>query len=238
MTKLSIVVPTTRGTPLFQKWGDEQSYQDFEVLVQREEGLVNARNSGWRRAKNEIVSFIDDDVVLDKNWTKEISISFDAPRVGCVMGATIIPAEFQKNRDNVWSLGVMQTFFKRIGSIQACNMSFRKEVLKELDGFDEIYKGIGEWSEPDLVFRVKKLGYNVIHNNKAIIYHCPSQAGIYQQRGKDSYNRMRNFCIMRKKWLTWDFNLFIVVIIFNVYWIYKFFRTRKIAWLGGLLGNF
>lgn len=233
---LTIVVPTTRKTEELMKSICNQQYLDtdsLQVSFVKEPGLVNARNYGWRNAKNtDIVAFIDDDVILSPYWAEEIKRYFEYPLVGCVMGEVITETG---NRDNNWSHPILKKFFKKIGSVQACNMAFRKSVLEEMGGFDAIYsKGVGEWSEPDLVNKVKKAGYKVAYNHNALLWHYPSPQGIYQERAKHSYWRMRNFLTFRKRWLKWDLNVVQVVIIFYCYWIYKFLRTGDINWLGGL----
>ena len=231
---LSIVVPTTRDISILRTSLDLQTSKRFEVLVQREEGLVAARNAGWRRAKGDIVAFIDDDVFLNTNWVEEIQRYFSNSEVVAVIGGVITQ---KGNRDNDWSNPILVKFFDRIGGIQACNMAFRRSVLEQVGGFDEVYsKGVGEWSEPDLVYKVKKIGL-VLHNNKAMLLHTPSKQGIYQQRGEHSYWRMRNFKVFCKRWLKWDFNLLQVFVIFNIYWIYKFFKTGNIGWLGGIYAS-
>lgn len=225
---LSVVIPTTRDN-----YELEKSLKGYEVLIQREKGLVNARNVGWHKSKYDIVAFIDDDVILSPGWAIEIEKSFIDPNVGCVMGGVELVGK--DNRDNTWTIPFMRTFFKRLGNIQACNMVFRKEALIKSGGFDPIYdSGVGEWSEPDLVYRVASLGYKVVHNEEAKLIHLPSKQGIYKTRSKYSYWRMRNFLTFRKRWLSWDFNLLLVVLVFNLYWVYKSIRTLDYHWLGGL----
>jgi glycosyltransferase involved in cell wall biosynthesis len=228
LNMLSVVIPTTRDITKLEK-----SLSGVEVLVQREDGLVNARNLGWRKAHGDIIAFIDDDIELDKNWVEEICKAFSCPDVGGVMGGVI--TEKSKNRDNDWSNPILKIFYNRIGAVSACNMAFRRSVLEQVGGFDEAYsKGLGEWSEPDLVYRVKQKALVITHED-ALVWHYPSDRGIYQKRAEHSYWRMHNFHLFRRRWLKWDFNLFLVMLIFYAYWFYKFLKTRNKQWLGGLL---
>jgi len=59
--------------------------------------------------------------------------------------------------------------------LEACNMSFRSTLIKRLGGFNEHY--IIDWSEPDLCFRMRVLGYKLLFNPKAIVYHIVSPSG-------------------------------------------------------------
>lgn len=127
--------------------------------------------------------------------------------------------------------------------LEACNMSFRKCVLDEIGGFSYEYKGIGDWSEPDLAFRVKDAGYRLIFNSKAKVIHNISQKGVFNQRGKDSYQRMLNFINFYFKWIKANTPEKVVRFVFNLlflnlYWIYKFFQTAKLDWLSGIKGTF
>ena len=232
--KLSIIVPTTRDIDKLYQSLKIQTFNDFEVLVQREKGLVNARNSGWQKAQGEIIAFIDDDVILDKDWAKEVVNSFSGG-AGCVMGGVITE---KGSRDNDWSNPILKKLLKRIWNTQACNMAFSKNALIESGGFDTAYDlGVGEWSEPDLVFKVASLGFKVITNEKALLTHCPGKTGIYKKRGNYSYHRMKNFMLFSKRWLKMDLNLFAVIVIFNIYWLWKFLSTGNKNWLGGLWGT-
>ena len=73
--KLSIVICTKGRDEDLKETVDslkKQSFKDWELVVIRETPLSYARDLGWRRAKGEIVAWIDDDVVLSKNWAKNL----------------------------------------------------------------------------------------------------------------------------------------------------------------------
>ena len=104
--KLSVII-CTGGRPKELKQClaslKKQSLKDFETLIIRETPLVKARDLGWRRAKGEIVAWLDDDVTADKDWAKNlVSIFVKNKTVGGVSGPTIIPAELLKNRLVFW----------------------------------------------------------------------------------------------------------------------------------------
>ena len=50
-------------------------------------GIPNARNSGIREARGDIIAFIDDDCVAEEDWLKNIEIPFIRdPNIGVVGG--------------------------------------------------------------------------------------------------------------------------------------------------------
>jgi GT2 family glycosyltransferase len=74
---------------------------DFQIkwVEDHNQGLAKARDLGWRSATGELVSWIDDDVVLGKDWAKNIVKIFkNNPKVGGVSGPTIVPERLLKNR--------------------------------------------------------------------------------------------------------------------------------------------
>jgi len=126
--------------------------------------------------------------------------------------------------------------------LEACNMSYRKAILDNIGGFSPAYRGIGDWSEPDLAFRVREAGYKLVFNPKAAVTHNISQKGVFNQRGKDSCQRMLNFINFYFKWIKpntlrkavgFGTNL----IFLNMYWCYKYLQTRNSYWLYGLWGT-
>lgn len=103
----------------------KQSYKEFEVIiidggstdgtkktvdeyknkllirffVFEEKELAKVRDLGWIKAKGELVSWIDDDVVVSPDWAKSIIEVFRDSKIGGVSGPTIIPPKILKQRD-------------------------------------------------------------------------------------------------------------------------------------------
>jgi glycosyltransferase involved in cell wall biosynthesis len=109
MIKLSVIICTKgrdedlKGTVDSLK---KQSFKNWELVVVRETPLARARDLGWRRSKGEIVSWIDDDVVLDKDWARNLVKIFDEEKqVAGVSGPTIVPEKLLKNRAVFWWYG-------------------------------------------------------------------------------------------------------------------------------------
>jgi glycosyltransferase involved in cell wall biosynthesis len=128
-TKLSVIVCTyERGESLVRCLESltKQGYQDFEVViveggskdstneviekygrklkikkvVYKGKELSRVRDRGWREARGEIVSWIDDDVVVSKDWVQAIvKIMDENPRVGGVSGPTLVKKKLLIGRD-------------------------------------------------------------------------------------------------------------------------------------------
>lgn len=311
---ISVVIPTLGRTKELEFCLDalaRQTFPDFEVIIvtdieerlmhfktqyanlsitvkaQKEKGLTSARNRGFEVARGDVISFIDDDVVVTETWLQEVLQTFkNSPDIGGVSGPTIIPENMSGNRDilafqknsggnlfwrivgKIYSYFVLENNPDTIGKIyksgafslgsnfkestlitkqfevdylEACNMNFRKSVIDTIGFFSPEYLGLGDWSEPDLAFRVKKAGYRLVYNPKAIVNHCISQKGVFEQRGNDSCQRMINFVHFYFKWnrlnleksVRFGFNLLFQ----NLYWCYKFAQTGNVNWLSGIWGT-
>ena len=98
----------------------------------------------------------------------------------------------------------------QVDYLEACNMAFRKDAFWEVGGFDEIYKGVGDWSEPDIAFKIRGKGYKLLFNHKAKLYHEPSQDGAFGRRAKESKIRLDNYLTFSQRWIRpcWRHELF------------------------------
>ncbi|MBU1727408.1 MAG: glycosyltransferase, partial [Candidatus Omnitrophica bacterium] len=76
--------------------------------------------------------------------------------------------------------------------LEACHMCFYRSFFEKTGGFDYAYTGTGEWNEPDFSFKVRRLGYRLVFNPKAVTEHHISQGGVFKAR-TFAYERSRNF---------------------------------------------
>jgi GT2 family glycosyltransferase len=202
---------------------EKQSFKDFELIIVTEEGSLAAlRNEGAKRASGRYLVFTDDDVVCSSDWLESLQRAFKRGYSG-VSGPSFIKSEFQKNRDcfkfpvglfssrypgrisswGQWSLEATKEscdFEGEVDYLEACNMAFEKEAFWLVNGFDESYRGIGDWSEPDICFRIKALGKRLWFARNASVEHRPSQSGAYKKR-LVKCDRMENYELFSKRWI-------------------------------------
>lgn len=94
-----------------------------------------------------------------------------------------------------WTTGACEetcSYEGEVHFLEACNMSFKREIFHKSNGFGE-YAGVGDWSEPDLCFKIRGLGGKLFFNPNAKVYHNVSKSGAYGLRLEDSKNRLQNF---------------------------------------------
>lgn len=217
----------------------QQSEQDFEIIKVTEEGhLAALRNKGAERARGKYLVFIDDDVVTSKGWMESIVRTFKERDVAGVSGPAVVRGDFRRNRDvfkygwinnlfmdgkqmlpghistsGAWTTGACREDCDYEGPVhflEACNMAFRADVFRSSGGFDEAYKGVGDWSEPDLAFRIRQAGGSMWFSRDAALEHRPSKSGAFKKRLSDSRNRMANYELFASRWVKphWKHDLY------------------------------
>lgn len=150
-----------------------------------------ARQTGANHAKGEILVFTDDDVTVENNWLDSIVQTFETDNIIGVVGGPIKPVF--ESRPPQWVLrmnGIWLSLFdlgntqKEIEGIPGPNFAIRKSILTKVKGFppdtigveaegkpgvvEKIYVGPGDWG---LCKKVKKAGYKILYQPKAIVYH-------------------------------------------------------------------
>ena len=111
-------------------------------------GLSGARNSGVARARGDVVAFLDDDAEAAPEWLEHLLAAYADPDVAGVGGAieplwaTGRPRSFPHEFD--WVVGCtyrgMPETASPVRNLIGANMSFRRELLREIGGF---HSGLG-----------------------------------------------------------------------------------------------
>jgi len=177
----------------------KQTYQDFEIIILPDRpskekfpktkiiptypktGPADKRDIGAKKAKGEILAFLDDDSYPDKNWLKN-AVKIFGQQIAAVCGPILTPPQDnlrQKASGYVWS-----TWLGSGGAgTYRCAPSLRREVddyptvnflvLKKdfftVGGFDShFWPGEDTKLCLDLVY---KLGKKIIYDPKVLVYH-------------------------------------------------------------------
>jgi GT2 family glycosyltransferase len=168
----------------------ERVVRDFPgVNYVREDqvGLNRARNRALRQARGEIVAFIDDDAVADKNWLRALTEAFAEPLTLSVTGLTL-PIELETEAQEEFErIGAFERGFRRrrfsIETICAAgggaagagvNMAFRRDVMEKAGLFDEaLDAGTATHSggDTEMLCRIIGAGYDVIYEPAALNWH-------------------------------------------------------------------
>lgn len=144
------------------------------------------KNAGWRTASSDIIAFIDDDVIVGKDWPEAVLEPFAQISAGLMSGPGLVPNDIPlMARLAGWTLasraaGYVQERYLADSSVPrpvkwsrliGCNMAYRRGILEEINGFDPKFWP-GEEMLAAYIATVRK-GYTLVFQPKAVLYHYP-----------------------------------------------------------------
>ena len=144
-----------------------ERWPSVRVMPNREaQGLSGARNTGVAECGGEVIAFLDDDATAASDWIERLGAAYTDPAVLGAGGAVRprweagrpawFPAEFD------WVVGCTHSGMPRkteaVRNLVGANMSFRREVLMEGEGFRRELGRVGTipagCEETDLCIRI------------------------------------------------------------------------------------
>lgn len=143
------------------------------------------RNLGWQLARTELVAYLDDDVVLEREWARKILEPFADPQVGIVSGPGLIPANLglmARLAGLALSSGatgyVADRYKQNVAPIRAikwsqiigCNMAIRRSLLESVGGFNPFFEA---GDEMFVSHSICKRGHRIVFASEARAYHYP-----------------------------------------------------------------
>jgi glycosyltransferase involved in cell wall biosynthesis/GT2 family glycosyltransferase/SAM-dependent methyltransferase len=155
-------------------------YDNLKIIQQKSlNGLSYARNLGIAASNGDIIAFIDDDAVADKNWINYLVEGYSDFFIGGVGGLVYGPCKAHIQFDNgvIDKCGIpdaIRSFDKKVEInkfkiFMGTNCSFRKSVLYEVGGFDPYFRYYHDESE--LCVRIIKAGFQLIYKRDAYVIH-------------------------------------------------------------------
>jgi GT2 family glycosyltransferase len=198
------------------KFIDEYQLPDycyFEItyvyLVRK--SLPNARNVAMLHSKGEICIFIDDDVHLHEGFFEGHVSQFEDRKVGAVAGKVIEDDFIKSIRSStpatMYGINNLGQYYPLRGGstlnyvlgFPGGNFSIKKSIYKEIGFFDLGYTGTSQLEETDYAYRIRKSGYLIVFNPKAVLTHLRVPAGgcrvssLYEKRFWRFHNSMLFF---------------------------------------------
>jgi GT2 family glycosyltransferase len=142
-----------------------------------------ALNFGVKKSNGNFLVFTDDDCIVDRNWIKNILVTYKQhPTAAGVFGYTR-PYNQQSHKNQFcpaiyYSRNThMSVYYQPLqyGSIGiGNNMSIPKSIFKTIKGFREwLAPGslINAGEDTDVIVQLLKTGYPLVSNPKAVVYH-------------------------------------------------------------------
>jgi glycosyltransferase involved in cell wall biosynthesis len=143
------------------------------IRHERNQGLGVARNTGIDAATGEIVAFTDSDCRADEDWLYYLVGDLLRSRFAGIGGHNFLPSD-----DSPTAAAVMVSpggpahvmLNDRVAEhIPGCNMAFYRWSLKEIGGFDPIYRRAGD--DVDICWRLQQRGYRIGFSPAGFVWH-------------------------------------------------------------------
>lgn len=137
MTELSVIVVTLAPHDEIECLDalEESSFDDYEVVISREEGISTARNDGIQRATADKLVFLDDDAHPEPGY---LSLAADLLDKHPIVAGRVVHPE-----DDIFSNIAGNRAYdqgsepRQTNRVVGCNMLFRREVFETVGYFDE-----------------------------------------------------------------------------------------------------
>ncbi|MBU1122028.1 MAG: glycosyltransferase, partial [Candidatus Omnitrophica bacterium] len=169
------------------------SFNDqIKILKSDSRGPSYARNLAARQTDARFVAFTDGDCIVDKSWLKELMRGFSKfPDAVACGGRQLLPQDAEEFEKKVY------LFMKKVGFITdymnkreddiievnhnpSCNVIYKKDVFLREGGFLE---GLWPGEDVELDYRLRRKGYKMLFNPRAIVYH-------YKPKNMADFSRM------------------------------------------------
>ncbi|NJM70774.1 MAG: glycosyltransferase [Scytonema sp. RU_4_4] len=175
---------------------DERTHQVCSALPgvryvrEMKAGLGFARNRALQEATGEMITFIDDDVVVDRNWWRGLTAAIAENPDAAGFTGLVLPYELVTQAQILFEQrGGFRRGFETIhyGQIlpgnnlypcgsgifgAGCNMTFRRDVLLKLGGFDEALAAPRPGGDDlDIFYRIIREGYSLVYEPRYMVFH-------------------------------------------------------------------
>lgn len=152
----------------------QKKFSNLIYLKQNHRGPAAARNLGIKKSTGEIIFFTDDDCIVPRNWIEKfVRVYQKYPGVAGVGG--YLEADEYTLKTNIFAR--YESYIARIayrtdrgeylGGFECpaggtANISYRKNILEEVGGFDETYP-VAAGEDADLKLRICLKGYKLAY---------------------------------------------------------------------------
>ncbi len=222
--RISVVVSSFNGSPTIKDTLDgllKLDYPDFEVVIVNDgstdstpkiasdypfrlintenRGLSNARNTGIDVSTGDIIAFIDDDAYPDPHWLKFLALAFNEGKYVGVGGPNLpVPEDGWKSEAVANAPGPNPVLLTdRVAEhIPGCNMAFKKDALKEIGGFDPVFRAAGD--DVDLCWRLRENGGVIGYSTAAVVWHHRRNSFRKYWKQQEGYGKAES--LLEKKW--------------------------------------
>ena len=165
------------------------------VLDEPRPGTGWACNTGWRATVAPIIAFTDDDCYPEPDYLMNIQGVFADPSLGFAGGRVMLydPTDAPVTINESQNEALLRPYsFVWAGFLHGANMAFRRQVLVDIDGFDD---GFSACEDADLALRALAAGWKGKHDPRFMVYHHHRR-----KPGRDTEMLQRSYDVGRGKY--------------------------------------
>lgn len=157
---------------------------DGKITVIRLESatLTGARNEIIKRAKSEIIVFVDDDVIISPHFFKQHLAAYKDESVAGVTGQVfqshdphVVPSASKPTHNTTPHFS--ETVRTHTKSFIGCNHSIRKNAALAIRGYDENFIASAHCEDFDMADRLVQAGYTLLYDPEAWLIHRRAVSG-------------------------------------------------------------
>lgn len=141
-------------------WSDQS-----EHVQHANRSAAAARNCGWRAARADIIAFTEEDTVARADWLANGLAALQSKKVDATWGKVVVPSALPQQSE---ADPISQMATREAACLAAANCFCRKDVLENLNGFDEAFD-IASCEAADLYLRLISIHARVVHEPRAIV---------------------------------------------------------------------
>lgn len=162
------------------------------VLEQPEAKLGGLRNRGAKKAKGEILAFLDSDCVVDTTWLKYALPYLKMDDVGGVGSHTRIP-ENATWVERVLDFHATKDGFNEVEYLPTANLIVKRAVFEKVGGFDS---DIETGEDSDFCYKIRKLKFRLISDSKILVIHMGYPKNLWQLYKKEMWHFKESFSLL------------------------------------------
>jgi hypothetical protein len=156
---------------------------DLVLVTIPERNLSRSRNAGIDAATGDVVCFIDDDAVADPGWLEALATSYASDLADAIGGFVYDHTGYRFQSRYLYCDRLGRVVYgaedhhshfnfpqsARFPYLMGTNATFRRAILEEVGGFDEVFAWF--YDESELCLRLNDLGFRIAVNPHAVVYH-------------------------------------------------------------------
>ncbi len=172
---------TDRTVEIVQSFIINNPELNIRYFFESNKGLSYARNRGILEANSPIISFIDDDVILPPSYIDEVLLFFKNNENAVGVGGKVVP-KYENGLEPIWMNKYLNGFVAKVDHGDktkkftkamkypaGCNMTYKKDILNQVKGFNNDLKFR---SDDKYIFKkVRQISDEIFYLPKAWLFH-------------------------------------------------------------------